>query len=150
MASKWLDQYQILDDADVPSLEAAAAANEFKNNMPREQAEALAHQDYMKQHAIRCMAHHWMGGKIAKLLGDQESVDKHGIAYEAAARNSGFDMGSVPPEVMEFAKTGSKDLYKFRNHPSDSFFPSQQEPVLPENEKIVQIVEGLKKLKGLI
>lgn len=150
MGSKWLDQYNILDDADIPSLEAAAAANEFKGNMPREQAEAAAHQDYMRQHAIRCMAHHWMGGKVAKMLNDQESVDKHGMAYEAAARNSGFDMGSVPPEVMEFAKQGNKDLYKFRNHPSDEFFPSQQKPELPENEKIVQIVEGLKRLKGLV
>lgn len=151
MPSKWLDRYQVLDDTDLPSLEAAAAANEFKAGMPREQAEAQAHQEYTKQHAIRCMAHHYMGGKIANMLSDQESVDRHGMAYEAAARASGFDMGSVPPEVIEFARANSKDLYKFKNHSSDTFFPSQEaKPVLHENEKIVQIVEGLKKLQGLI
>jgi predicted RNA-binding protein len=151
MPAKWLDQYNILDDSDQHSLEAAAAAHEFKGNLPREQAEAKAHRDYMRQHAIRAMAHHYMGGKIANMLNDQESIDKHGIAYESAAQNGGFDMGSVPPEVIEFARAGSQDLYKYKDHPSDAFFPVQcQKPQLPDNQKIIQIVEGLKRLQGLV
>ena len=151
MPAKWLDIYPVLDEADIHSLEASAASKEFKDMLPREQAEQLAHQEYLKQHAIRTMAHHYMGGKIAKMLNDQESVDRHGIAYSAAAQASGFDMGSVPPEVLEFAKNNVSGLYKYKDHPSDTFFPvPEKKPQLPENEKVVQIIEGLKRLQGLI
>jgi hypothetical protein len=149
---KWLDKYDVLNEADIPGLEAQAAVHEFKERLPREEAEKLAYQGYVRSHAVQAMAYHYQGGKIAKILNDEDSAQQHGKAYESAAATAGFDMGFVPPEVIEQTKA-QNSLYKFRAHPSDVFFPVQEAPrqaVLSDAEKVMKLIEGLKNLRGVI
>jgi hypothetical protein len=150
---QWLNKYSVLNDSDIHSLEASAAAKEFKERLPREQAEDMAYQEYLRGHAVSSMAHHYQGGKIAKLLNDDASIQQHGLAYESAAKKCGFDMSSVPPEVLDQIN-GMTGLYKFKAHASDVFFPSEEAPqnpaILSDTEKVMQVIEGLKRLRGII
>jgi hypothetical protein len=153
----WLNKFRVLKDTDIPELEAAAASNEFKHGIERSLAESEAHKAYLRGHATRVMAHHLMGAKLANAINDEETALRHGNAYSVAAEHAGFDAGSVPPEVKEGMK-GCKGLYAYRPHPSDVFFmPEDEEGAIntpvqphPDNAKMAQILEGLKKLQALI
>lgn len=156
----WLDKYPVLDENDHPSLEATAAINELKNGMPREAAESQAHTDYLKQHAIKAMAHHLLGSKAALAVGNEEAAMQHGKCYEEAAKHSGYGLDRVPEEVQEIIKSKKySKIYGHKPHEADMFFlPKDEEGKLdknpkephPENAKIKQVLEGLDKLKGLL
>jgi hypothetical protein len=157
---RWLDKYPVLDDSDHPFLESAAAINEFRHGLSREAAEAQAHSDYLKGHAIEAMAHHLLGSKAALAVGNEEAAMQHGKAYEEAAKHSGYGVDKVPDEVQAIIKSKKySKIYGHKAHKADGFFlPKDEEGNLDnkakephsENGKIKQVLEGLEKLKSLL
>ena len=134
---KWLDKYPILDDDHVHGLEARAALNEWAHKLPRHEAEAEAHKDYIKDQLTEGASHHYLGMKTAHAAGDTDSALKHGIMYKLALNALGHkDTIKPPPEVENKAKhTPSKGLYKFKYHPSDSLLlQDNQESKTDENK----------------
>ena len=159
-AKPWLDKYDVMSEEDHPALEAAASVHEFRNGLPKEQAEAKAHGDYLRGHAIQAMGHHLLGSKAALAVGNSEAAMKHGKAYEAAAKHAGAGLDKVPDEVLEVIKSGKlSGIYNHKSHAADDFFlPKDEEgrvdkdPAEPhkDNAKIKQVLEGLDKLKGML
>lgn len=157
---KWLDKHSILKEEDIPSLEASAAIHQFRHGKDQDQAELDAHKDYLKDHAIKAMAHHLMGSKAALAVNNEEAALQHGKAYEAAAKHAGFDIGKVPDEVLEAIKNGQHHkLYKFKTHDADQFFlPKDEEGKLdtkpeephPNNNNVKKLLDGLAKFKDLL
>jgi hypothetical protein len=156
----WLDKYEVLSEDDHPALEAAAAIQEMRNGLPKEQAEAKAHDDYLRKHAIQAMGHHLLGSKASLAVGNSEAAMKHGAAYEAAAKHAGVGLDKVPDEVLEVIKSGKlSGIYNHKSHAADGFFLPKGEdgkvdknPEKPhkDNEKIKKVLEGLDKLKGML
>lgn len=151
---KWLDKYNILSEDDIPGLDAIAASNEFRRGLERTLAESEAYNAYLREHASKAMAFHLTGARLANLLNDDETALRHGSAYEAAARASGYGIDKVPPEVLK-EMAGCKSMYTFKPHPADTFFTPQEvinQPVdpHPDNAKMAQIVDGLRKLSQLL
>ena len=157
---KWLDKYDILSEDDIPVLEASAAIHQFRHGKDQPDAESEAHKGYLKDHAIKAMAHHLMGSKAALALNNTDAAMQHGKCYEAACKNAGFELDKVPDEVIEAVKTGEYNkLYKFKGHDADTFFlPKDSEGKIdtkPEephqnNTNIKKLLEGLEKFKDLL
>ena len=154
----WLNKYSILDDADQNSLEADAAVNEFKLGMPKDQAESKAHQDYLKQHALKVAAHHLQGIRVANASNAEEAAKMHGKAFEAAMKHAGLSTDKVPPEVQALVDA-SKPIYNYKSHPADAFFLPKDEEGNPnskpdephaDNARIKAVIDGLGKLKELL
>lgn len=129
----WLGR-PILDNAHVGQLELLAAANEFRDKLPRHQAEAKAYLDYVKDQRTEAVAHHLAGIKAASATGDMETARKHGAMYETHMKALGHNpMDAVPPEVM--AKLNSPhrpNPTRFKAHVGDSFAvgDARQNPAL--------------------
>jgi hypothetical protein len=157
---QWLDKYPVLDEADHPALEASAAIKELRQGLPKEEAESAAHNDYLKQHAVKAMAHHLLGSKAALAVGNEEAAMQHGKAYAEASKHSGYGLDEVPDEVKDIIKSGKySKIYNHKPHEADVFFmPKDEEgkvdkkPKEPhsDNVKIKQVLEGLDKLKTLL
>lgn len=156
----WLDKYDVLSEDDHPALEAAAAVHELRNGLPKEEAEAKAHGDYLRNHAIQAMGHHLLGSKAALAVGNSEAAMMHGKGYEAAATHAGLGLDTVPDEVLDVIKSGKlKSIYNHRSHEADHFFMPKDEngkvdkkieAPHKDNDKIQKVLEGLDRLKGLI
>lgn len=140
--SKWLDQYPLVGGEHAPELEARAAALEFKDRLPRDEAEAQAHHDYLGRHALEAAAHHLTHARAAREMGDDEAAGKHGDGYATALKHLGLDpVGPVPKEVLEHVRnTPSK--YRFRPHAADGILAGD-----PGSDSTRQKLEKILKLK---
>jgi hypothetical protein len=120
--TSWLGK-PILDNAHVGQLELLAAANEFRDKLPRHQAEAKAYLDYVRDQRLEAAAHHLGGIKAASALGDMETARKHGTLYELHMKALGFNpMDAVPHEVMsKLNAPGRPSQARFKAHAGDTF-----------------------------
>ena len=75
----WLNKYPVAEDDHVNDLERAAAVHEMHYGLPRDQAEATAHQKYMVLSHEKGAAHHLGGMRMAKARGSNEDSQKHYI-----------------------------------------------------------------------
>lgn len=155
----WLDKYNVISEDDHPYLEASAAAHQFKHGKAQDEAEKEAHKDYLKSHAIKAMAHHLVGSKVALAANNEKAALQHGKAYESAAKYGGFDLDKVPDEVVELIKKGDFKHYNFKGYDADALFlPKDSEGKVdtkptephPDNDKIKKFLSGLEQLKQLI
>ena len=146
MSHDWQDKYKILDKDHEHDLATRSAIHEFKNKMPREEADKQAHKDYVKQKAIEAAAHHYMGMRAAAALDDRHLSKKHAKAYEAACKAMGeSDVGAPSQEILDHIKNHHPSVYKFAKHPHDDLWeksePAQKDP------NVQEILDTLTKLK---
>lgn len=140
----WLNRFPVLDAEHVPGLEAGAAAHEFRNGLPREQAEARAHEDYLKERALDAAAHHLVGIRAAHGAGDDHAARQHGDAYAAAMQAAGHNPFSPPPGVvLDRVKDARSKLYSFKAHPADSLFAAPAAEPDPADARIAALLERL-------
>jgi len=131
--------HNIIDAEHVHDLEARSAIHEFQSKLPRQEAEALAHKEYLQDQAMHAAAHHLIGMKAAKESGHDEAAAKHGERYKSALTAAGLDtVGPVPPEVIERMK--GKVLYNFKKHPSDDIF---HQPPADDDAEIDERIRNL-------
>jgi hypothetical protein len=137
---QWLGR-PILHDEHIQDLETRAALGEFHHKLPRGEAEARAHDDYVKEHRERAAAHHLAGMKASMATGNHEDARKHYAMYDLHLKALGKEaIGAVPPEVEKrmLEEHGSKPLYRFKAHkgdlyalhePSKDVAPPQGQPI---------------------
>lgn len=145
----WLGVYPVTDEAHHDQLEAAAAVNELRERMPREQAEKKAHEDYLRDAAYGAGAHHFLGVQAAVAAQAHDAARKHGAAYAAAADAGGWDPAGRPPQpVLDRMKELQHKVYSFKPHPADAFFPVEvvDGPKDPQEAKLHEKLEGLRKM----
>lgn len=126
----WLGK-PIVSEDDKPDLEQRAAINEFGHKMPRHEAEAKAHEEYVREKRMDAAAHHLAGMRAAQGSGEMQEARKHGALYEMHMQALGLDhMGPVPAEIQaRIGKTDQK-VYKFKAHKGDLFaLDKKPEPV---------------------
>lgn len=121
-APSWLGR-PVLDPSHHGDLEQRAAINEFQHKMPRAQAEAKAHEEYVKDHRQRAAAHHLQGMRAAGALGNKDDAHKHWLLYDMHMKALGLEsVGPVPPEVQKHTEAqGQKPLYRFKAHKGDVY-----------------------------
>jgi hypothetical protein len=71
----------IVDAGHITDLETAAALHEFRDRMPRNEAEDRAHTAYRRDHHLTGAAHHLNGMRAAQAAGQMEEAKKHGAMY---------------------------------------------------------------------
>ena len=150
---KWRDIYPVLAPEDHDRLEANSAIKEFRGGLPKEQAEAEAHKDYLKDHAVNSAAHHYLGMRAAVASKHEPAAKKHGAAYTLAMNHLGYNPLEAPPQdVLDRTKDLEKSPYSYKPHQADSFFepkvqiPGVKEPT--EEDKTLQLIEKLKSLRA--
>ena len=146
----WLDKYPIHSKDHEPELEAHAAILELRHKMPKDLAEAKAHEHYLKDRALDVAAHHLQGIRAAHAAGENDAAKQHGEAYAAAAKHLGFDPFDKPhQDIVDRIKTSGPKVYDFKAHPSDSLFHTKEdeEEKSPEDDRIAMFMEGLENLK---
>lgn len=123
MPPTWLGKHPLLDQRHAHDLEQAAAINEFHHKMPRDQAEAAAHDEYRKTHHTAAAAHHFAGVRAAQGAGDMEEAKKHGDLYAQHMKALGHDpYGPVPEHIrLQAADPQHTKVYRFANHGGDQF-----------------------------
>lgn len=148
--TKWLDQYDVLDPADIDGLNASAAVHEFRGGLTAEQAAQKAHEGYLRNHAIDSAAHHYLGARAAVAAKNQAAAKQHGQAYIAAMSHMGLDATGTPPkEVLDRIQVLESNPYSFKGHKADAFFtPEIQEPKPSKQEKMGDLIEKIKQLKA--
>lgn len=128
MTHKWLEKYDILDPAHKDELERDAAIHEFHGKLPRHEAEAKAHGDYVKKHRVAAASHHLSGIKAATGAGDQEAAHKHSTLYNLHVKALGHNpYDAPPPEVTHHAKTEPSKVYRFKPHHGDTYAIQDEE-----------------------
>jgi hypothetical protein len=153
MENKWLGHYPVLNPEDHDLLEVKAAHHEFTGGMPRQHAEALAHKEYMDNHAASAAAYHYIGMKAAIAAQNMKAAKQHGINYLNAVRHldANAPASNMPPQaVLDKIKNTEDNPYNFKAHGADGFFqPMQQaqEPV-DSKTKIAGLLEKLKAIKS--
>ncbi len=141
----WLNRYPIVHEDHVPDLEARAAVHEFKNRVPREQAELKAHTDYTRERALDAAAHHLVGLKAGHAAGNDEAAKAHAAAYTGAMQHAGFDPYQKPPqEITDRIEAAKQNVYSFKKHPADSFFNPVTEESTDADQHISDLLEKLK------
>lgn len=144
----WLGRYDVLSDDHHPELDARAAVHEFKGRLPRAQAEAQAHRDYLKERAYDAASHHLLGVRAAHAAGHMEAARAHGAQYAAALTSAGDDPAAAPPRaVLDRAQDLKLKVYAFKAHPADRFFPVEVKEDQPAPAPAQQAVN---RLKGLV
>jgi hypothetical protein len=119
---KWLGRYNIVDADHVHDLDTRAAINEFHFKLPRHEAEAKAHKDYVHDQLVEAAAHHLVGMQAARGAGDREAEAKHGAMYKLTVKALGGDhVGEPPEEVATKAKNTPATVYRFKAHKGDAF-----------------------------
>jgi hypothetical protein len=117
----------------VHELEHAAALNEFRDKMPRPEAEEKAHGDYVQRQHTEAAAHHLSGMKAAHASGDMEAARKHGVMYELHSKALGHKaVGPAHPDVLAHMEKKPGGVYKFKAHRGDLFAIDKK----PEEEKV--------------
>lgn len=117
---KWKDR-PIVDAKHSDELEIDAALNEFRDRMPRRQAEDTAHRAYLREHHSASAAHHLRGMRAANAAGDDKAAEKHSAMYAMHCRELGHDpYGEPDSSIQKRAEAQEKDeVYKFRAHKAD-------------------------------
>jgi hypothetical protein len=118
----WKDK-PISDPSHIHDLEQRAALHEFEHKLPKEAAEAKAHEEYKRLQHVKAAASHFAGMKAAKATGDQEEVRKHHAMYVMHLQHLGHDpMDAVPKEVEHhMGEFKDKPFYRFQPHNADGF-----------------------------
>jgi hypothetical protein len=130
---KWNDR-PINSPEDKQGLDAASAIYEFRYKLPRHEAEAKAHADYVREHAINSACHHLLGMRAAHAAGSDKAAKQHSEAYADAMAVLGHPAIDVPPrEVVERLESMKAHVYKFSNHGSDKVIPKRPEPEQENN-----------------
>lgn len=111
----------IVDSAHAHELEIDAALNEFRDRMPRAQAEEKAHRAYLNEHHSVSAAHHLRGLRAAHAAGDDEAAKKHSAMYALHCKELGHDpYGEPDKDVQKRAEAEEKDaVYRFKAHKAD-------------------------------
>lgn len=121
---QWLGR-PILDEADIPHLEADAGIREFIDRLPRQHAEEAAYQGYKREKALDAAAHHLSGIMAAHASGVPSAgavASDHGQAYADAMAVLGHDpTGPVPKEVLD-RRASSQPVHRFKKHPGDALW----------------------------
>jgi hypothetical protein len=149
-AKVWLGRFPVLDESHADELDAAAAVHEFGDKrMPREAAEARAHQDYMRDRALDSAAHHLLGVRAAHASGHDEAATKHGEAYAGAMKAAGLNPFEPPhKDVLDRIKTKRPEVYAFKAHPADQFFVPEHREADPADDHIKALLERLQALRA--
>ncbi len=144
----WLGKHPVLDEDHHASLEAAAAEKEFRHGKPRDQAESEAHADYLKDKALDCAAHHYVGIKTAHAGGNMSAAKKHGAQFVAAMEAAGEDPHTMPgPKLMDRIQQAKAKVYSFKTHEADHLFPAQEvEESPPADAEMQQKIANLKRI----
>lgn len=108
-------------------LDRSAALYEFKNKLPRQEAEEAAYSAYKRAQSLEGAAFHLAGMKAAKAVGAKEDAIKHSIAYGLHMKNLGLDPISEPPEEIKSRMDKHSRVYKFSPHDSDLLFVDKDE-----------------------
>ncbi len=141
----WAGHYPILNQDHADELDAAAAAHEFRNGMPRQEAEARAHGDYTRARALDAAAHHLIGVTAAHAVGAAEAAQLHGAGYAAAMQHAGHDpFGTPPPEVLDRVKELAPKAHTFKAHASDSMFAPVSAEAKPQDARIQEMMQKLR------
>lgn len=112
--------YPIAHPDHIPSLDQAAAIYEFQHGIPKGQAEARAHADYVRKQRVEAASHHLQGARAAAAAGDMESARNHNAMYELHSKALGFEPASVHPDIVGHM-LGNPGKYKFKAHRGDLF-----------------------------
>lgn len=145
MPPQWLGR-PIVSPEHVRDLETRAAINEFHSRMPRAQAEAKAHEDYVRDQRELAAAHHLKGMRAAQAVGNHEDAQKHWMMYDLHMKGLGQQsIGPVTPEIEKRMLEDQKPVYKFKAHKGDLYAldSANKETAPPEGEPI-QKAEDLK------
>lgn len=131
--TNWLGR-PILKDSDSGQLENSSALNEFDKGLPRQDAEAKAYEDYIREHREKAAAHHLAGARTAAAAGDNEAALKHHLLWTMHAKALGHpEVGQIPDSVKAHMDGDHKpNLYRFKPHAADMF--SLQEQGLVKSE----------------
>lgn len=150
-AQLWLNRYPVLDEAHVDDLDMRAANHEMKGRKPRDQAEAAAHADYVRERALDSATHHLIGIRAAVAAGQDDASSAHGEAYAAAMKAAGHDPFQPPPqEVMDRLKANRPKVYSFKAHPADQFFVPAPAEADPADLRIQQLMGHIKALSDQV
>jgi hypothetical protein len=121
MTSKLWYGRPIASESHVDGLETAAALKEFGEGLPRSEAEAQAHDEYLKDIHSKAAAHHLRGMRAAQAAGDLDEAGLHGEAYANHLEALGHDpMEAVPESVQKLVDSESKPTsHRFKTHAAD-------------------------------
>lgn len=148
----WLGR-PILHEDDSHDLEMRAAVHEFGGKLPRHEAEAKAHEEYVKDWRLKASAHHLSGMRAAQGAGQMDEARKHGALYEMHMNALGLNPhGPVPPEVQSklLEADGGQSLYRFKAHRGDIYALNDHSEAKAEEMKKHELgVELLKKVAEL-
>jgi hypothetical protein len=140
--------HAILDEAHVPELETLAGVKEFRHKMPREEAEAAAHRDYMTERALDMAAHHFVGARAADAAGDESSARQHTELYVTAMKAAGHDPHKTPPKaLLDRIAAARPKIYKFKPHEADALFEAPREIPHEDEPDLWAKLDELKALK---
>ena len=145
----WLGRYPVMSADDHPGLEAASAVHEFHGGMPRADAEAAAHRDYIRAQALTSAAHHLTGLRAAHAAGDDEAASAHSAAYEHSLRMAGHEPGGQPPQaVLDAIRDRRPKVYEYREHPADRMFLAPSN--LPAADPKAELRASLARMKAAV
>lgn len=108
-------------------LDRAAAIHEFKNKLPRHEAEEKAYGEYKKARSEDAAAHHLSGMKAAHAVGNKKDAIKHSLAYGLHMKALGHDPVGEPPDEIKAKMEDQSGVYKFKPHESDSMIEPEEE-----------------------
>lgn len=124
---QWLGMYDVLSPEDHQGLEIGAAIHEFRNGLPKQEAEERAYAEYVRNKAVEVAAHHYVGMKMAVAAENSGAAKRHGEAYGAAIAHLGSDSCSAPTqEVINKIKENKGAGYSFKGHSGDRFFAKKE------------------------
>lgn len=105
-------------------LSRAAAAFEFGQGFPRQDAEAKAYADYIKKHLIQAAAHHLVSSRSALAAGDHGTAKKHATMLQLLNQVlTGQEVGPQSPEVMAYVDASPKKI-RYKSHLADRLLVS--------------------------
>lgn len=120
----------ILDPKDHHTLETVAAAREFGQKLPKDEAEKDAYAWYTKQHHMAGAAHHLDGMHKAREAGDQESARKHSLMYTLHLKGAGLDPNGPVPQELKQHMTENPTPHKFKAHKADQLILNAAEKAI--------------------
>lgn len=136
-----------------------AAEREFKDRVPKSQAENEAHISYKNKHHKEGAAFHLSGMRAALAVNKMDEGKKHGAFYLKHMKALGHDPHAEPPdEIQKLTEAeDQKSVYKFKAHPADQFVvesqtsekkeddPMAEPKEMTKAEKVSQMWAGLRK-----
>lgn len=139
---QWLERFPILHQDHAHDLETRAAVNEFQHKMPRHEAEASAHKQYVQDQLEDAAAHHLLGMKASQGAGDMHAARKHGVMYGIVMKQLGHNpLDAPPPAIAGKAKTQPPQLYSFKPHKADAFAIHDTEKSEPDLRQRFEVLK---------